>query len=143
MGIFGKRDRREEAAEYPIAITLEDLVRLIGRDLGDGNVQAVFARCQLVELPSAGRYGLEGNPRTFTNRDAGVEVACDELTIVTTLFLHSDGHQGYAGYRGPLVAGVTFNDTRASIRAALGPPDAFGEPTNFQYPGETGPWISG
>lgn len=139
MGIFSKKDRREAADEQPTAITLDDLLSLIGWDLGDGNLQSVFERYRLVALPSEDKYGLDDR-RTFTNPHVGVEVACDELMTLTTLFLHSDGHQGFAGYRGSLIDDVTFNDTRASMRTRLGPPVAARESTDSDHLGSIGPW---
>ena len=59
---------------------------------------------------------------------------------MSAIFLHGDGHEGYVGYSGPIVADVTFNDTRASARAILGMPSASREATNSSSLGIVGAW---
>lgn len=55
-------------------------------------------------------------------KQAGVSLALDQEGRVETIFLHSQGHEGYAEYRAALPHGLSFDDDHQDVVARLGKP---------------------
>jgi hypothetical protein len=111
-----------------------DLTQLLGRTVLEARVQQICREYGLI--PRSGGPGLS---RSYLAREAGVEIAADAHGVVTTVFLHFHGDDGFASYRGTIPGGGTAT-TRASLWAALGRPDVSGDPYRERFLGDFGPW---
>ena len=61
MGVFGKKESRKKTGEDSIIFSLDDLVNMIGWDLGDSRVQAIIQRHRLAEMLANNAYSLESS----------------------------------------------------------------------------------
>ena len=66
-------------------------------------------------------------------------VTADAPGLDTRFLLSQHGDDGFASYRGTIPGGGTAT-TRASMWAALGRPDASGDPYRERFLGDFGPW---
>ena len=112
-----------------------DLAQLLGRTVLEARVQQICGEYGLI--PRSGGWGLS---RSYLAREAGVEIAADGHGVVTAVFLHFHGDDGFASYRGEIPGGGGSASTRASLWAALGRPDASGDPYRERFLGDFGPW---
>jgi hypothetical protein len=122
-----------DSQRLPVVRT--DLAQLLGRTVLEVRVQQICREYGLVPRP-----GGSGLSRSYLARDAGVEIAADAHGMVTTVFLHFHGDDGFASYRGEIPGGGGSATTRASLWAALGRPDTSGDPYRERFLGDFGPW---
>jgi hypothetical protein len=115
-----------------------DLAQLLGRTVLEARVQQICREYGLI--PRSGGPGGSGLSRSYLAREAGVEIAADGHGMVTAVFLHFHGDDGFASYRGEIPGGGGTAATRASLWAALGRPDASGDPYRERFLGDFGPW---
>lgn len=109
---------------------------LLGRSVLDARTQQAFREYGL--LP---RFGpAAGLSRCYLARDTGLEIAADGHGVVTTVFLHFYGDDGFASYRGEISGGGGTVPRRAALWAALGRPAESGEAYRERYLGDFGPW---
>ena len=113
-----------------------DLTVLLGRSVLSAATQQICREYGLAPHPAEGA----GLTRTHLARDAGVELAADAHGIVTAVFLHCHGDDGFAPFTGDLPAGAGADPRRAAMWAALGRPDVSGDPYRDRYLGDFGPW---
>jgi hypothetical protein len=113
---------------------MDDVVDVLGRLKDDDLVRAVFEHYGLKHVPAADL----GTRKGYENPREGIELAAEE-GIVTSVHLHSAGHDGHEQFRGPLPRGITFEDTRSTARARLGKPSSSGEPRQ-DYLGKISAW---
>lgn len=59
--------------------------------------------------------------------DIGLSLILPDCETVGEIQLHSQGHEGFKGFPWPMPAGVTFDMSRADVRALLGKPEQSGE----------------
>ena len=112
-----------------------DLAQLLGRTVLQARVQQICREYGLIPRP-----GGSGLSRSYLAREAGVEIAADGHGMVTTVFLHFHGDDGFASYQGEIPGGGGSAATRASLWAALGRPDTSGDPYRERFLGDFGPW---
>jgi hypothetical protein len=60
-------------------------------------------------------------------KGAGISFALTRDQKVQTVFLYSEGYEGFSAYAGTLPAGLSLASSRADVRAALGVPVMSGE----------------
>jgi hypothetical protein len=63
---------------------------------------------------------IMGESSYLNARAAGISFALTKDHSVQAVFLYADGVEGFAHYADPLPAGLSFNSSRADVRAALG-----------------------
>jgi hypothetical protein len=115
-----------------------DLTELLGRSVLAARTQQICRDHGLI--PRSGTASGSGLSRSYLARDTGVEVAADAYGVVTTVFLHFDGDDGFASYRGELPGGGGVVPRRTHLWAQLGRPGESGEPYGDGLLGGYGPW---
>ncbi|WP_103335720.1 hypothetical protein [Amycolatopsis sp. CA-126428] len=113
---------------------MDDVVDALGRMKNDDLVQSLFKHYGLKHCPAADL----GTRKGYENPQEGIELTVDD-GIVTSVHLHSAGHDGHEEFRGPLPRGITFGDTRSTARARFGKPSSSGEPKQHRM-GKTSAW---
>lgn len=115
-----------------------DLTELLGRTVLEARVQQVCREYGLI--PRSGPSVGSGLSRAYLSRGAGVELAADAHGVVTTVFLHFHGDDGFSSFQGEIPGGGGTVPRRAHLRAALGHPDERGDPYRDRFLGDYGPW---
>jgi hypothetical protein len=83
----------------------------------------------------------EGDIRIYAEAPrGGVSFVAHADGLVSTIQLHSDGHEGYDGYQGTMPAGLRFSDDRRAVRGRLGEPSGSGEPRSVPGLGPMPAW---
>jgi hypothetical protein len=72
----------------------------------------------------------------------GISLVLADNVSVSTIQLHSEGHENYSGYSGTLPDGISFSMGRERLRALLGEPSRSGEETVLPILGKKPPWDS-
>lgn len=68
-------------------------------------------------------------PRYYLSAESeGIQIQHSESGRVQVIFLYGEGESGFSQYRGPLIAGLTFNSSSSEIRKALGEPKFYAPP---------------
>ena len=115
-----------------------ELTALLGRTVLEARTQQICREYGLI--PRSGATAGSGLSRSYLARDAGVEIAADTHGVVTTVFLHFHGDDGFASYRGVIPGGAGSVPRRASLWSELGRPGESGDPSREKFLGEYGPW---
>jgi hypothetical protein len=107
----------------------DKLASLLGRSENDPEVKNFFGR-QMSNIERDEFYGLlefkpDGVDVVF--KEAPWVVPSEKVTDPKELYLaafhlHSDGHEGFLGYRGKLPNGLVFSDREAEILRKMGQP---------------------
>jgi hypothetical protein len=73
--------------------------------------------------------GIEimGESPYINAKGAGISFALTQERRIKTVFLYSQGFEGFSAYAGALPLGLTLNSSRAEVRAAMGDPAMSGE----------------
>jgi hypothetical protein len=134
-----------DIAEPPPALTREtrparrtDLTALLGRTVLEARVQQICREYGLI--PRSGAAVGSGLSRSYLARAAGVEIAADTHGVITTVFLHFHGDDGFASYSGEIPGGAGSVPRRPHLWAMLGRPDDQGAPYRDRFLGDYGPW---
>ncbi|GID96282.1 hypothetical protein ACFQFC_39150 [Amorphoplanes digitatis] len=114
-----------------------DLTVLLGRTVLEARVQQVCREYGLIPRSGAAGSGLS---RSYLARAAGVELAADAHGVITTVFLHFHGDDGFTSYSGEIPGGAGSVARRAHLWAMLGRPDEQGAPYRDRFLGDYGPW---
>lgn len=88
----------------------------------------MLSRCQSVRKPGD---DITKSPYV----QAGIETKIRLGGVIEAIFLYSEGHHGYVGFRGTLHRQVTFTHTRQMMWADLGEPK-----TSREQDGSYGAW---
>lgn len=115
-----------------------ELVELLGRTVLEAGTQQICRQYGLI--PRTGVPTGSGLSRSYLARDAGVEIAADTHGVVTTVFLHFHGDDGFVSYRGEIPGGGGVIPRRAALWAQLGRPGESGDPHRVPFLGDYGPW---
>jgi hypothetical protein len=115
-----------------------DLSQLLGGTVLEARVQRICQEYGLV--PPDGRPGGFGLSRSYLARSAGVEIKANTHGMVTAVFLHFHGDDGFESYEGEIPGCGGTAATRASLWAELGHPAESGDPYRERFLGEFGPW---
>ena len=126
----------QPVAPRPVGRT--DLTLLLGRTVLEARVQQICQEYGLI--PRSGAAVGSGLSRSYLSRDAGVELAADAHGLVTTVFLHFHGDDGFTSYQGEIPGGAGSIPRRTQLWAALGHPDEQGDPYRDRFLGDYGPW---
>jgi hypothetical protein len=131
---YGSKGASNSGAHLPSAAPEQaELTELLGRSVLEARTQRICRAYGLV--PRSG-----GLSRCYLARSAGLELAADSSGVVTTVFLHFDGDDGFTPYHGEIPGGGGSVPRRAGLWAALGRPDQSGEPRQDPLLGDYGPW---
>jgi hypothetical protein len=122
----------------PRPVGRTDLTMLLGRTVLEARVQQICAEYGL--LPRSGAAVGSGLSRSYLSRDAGVELAADAHGVVTAVFLHFHGDDGFASFQGEIPGGAGSVPRRTHLWAMLGHPDEQGDPYRDRFLGDYGPW---
>jgi hypothetical protein len=120
------------AAPRPVGRT--DLTMLLGRTVLEVRVQQVCKEYGL--LPRSGEAVGSGLSRSYLSRESGVELAADPHGMVTTIFLHFHGDDGFTPFQGEIPGGAGSVPRRTHLWAMLGHPDDHGD----RMRGDHGAW---
>jgi hypothetical protein len=127
---YGTKRANADPVDLPRAkpVGRTDLALLLGRTVLEARVQQVCKEYALV--PRSGDAVGSGLSRAYLSREAGVELAADPRGMVTTVFLHFDGDDGFNPFQGEIPGGAGRVPRRTHLWAMLGRPDEQGD----------GPW---
>lgn len=121
--------------------TMDELLGILGKLISKSSVQKVLEPFELVdETDEDLEEEVAVGARSLVDRKRGVEIEQDNVGSIKTIFLHSDAHESFAGYQGPLVGGLTFASGREAVRAALGQPSKSKEAFVEDSLGPQGAW---
>ncbi len=70
---------------------------------------------------------IMGESPYINAKDAGISFALTRKHLVETVFLYSEGFEGFSAYTGALPMGLSFANSRTEVRTALGEPVRSGE----------------
>ncbi|OJF13560.1 hypothetical protein [Couchioplanes caeruleus] len=115
-----------------------DLTLVLGHSVLEDRVQQICREYGLVS-PSGVTMGAALS-RSYLARESGVELAADAHGMVTTVFLHFHGDDGFIAYRGEIPGGAGTIPQRTALWERLGRPDEMGEPYHDRFLGDYGPW---
>ena len=121
----------------PRPVGRSDLTLLLGRTVLEARVQQICQEYGLI--PRSGSVG-SGLSRAYLARDAGVELAADAHGMITTVFLHFHGDDGFTSFAGEIPGGAGSVPRRSHLWAMLGHPGEQGEGYHDRYLGDYGPW---
>jgi hypothetical protein len=124
------------AAPRPVGRT--ELTMLLGRTVLEARVQQVCKEYGL--LPRSGEAVGSGLSRSYLSRESGVELAADAQGMVTTVFLHFRGDDGFTPFQGEIPGGAGSVPRRTHLWAMLGHPDVRGDPYRNRFQDDCGPW---
>ncbi|MEU7906803.1 hypothetical protein [Actinoplanes sp. NPDC049118] len=130
--------RRAQGSPEPPVPTRTDLTVLLGRTVLEARVQQICQEYGLI--PRSGAAVGSGLSRSYLARAAGVEIAADTHGVITTVFLHFHGDDGFTSYSGEIPGGAGSVPRRAHLWAMLGRPDEQGLPYRDRFLGDYGPW---
>ena len=125
----------------PDSGTRADLTELLGRTVLEARTQQICREYGLI--PRSGATAGSGLSRSYLARDAGVEIAADTHGVVTTVFLHFHGDDGFTSYQGEIPGGAGSVARRAHLWAMLGSPDEQGGPYRTASWATTAPGTGG
>ena len=79
-----------------------------------------------LEIVMKGRFSdsLAANPTV--KRQVGIEFSSKHHCLITSIFLHSEGDDGFREYAGELPGGLAFADPRIAVESKLGKADKSG-----------------
>jgi hypothetical protein len=111
-----------------------DLTGLLGRTVLEARVQQACREWGLVP------YAGTGLSRSYLARDAGVELAADPQGVVTTVFLHFQGDDGFHPFTGEIPGTGAAINRRTQLWATLGRPWESVDPFLGDY-GPSDTWL--
>jgi len=99
-----------------------DLAKMLGMKLDDvvesAFVTSLNARLIMTEIEDRAYLRMP---------DAGIDFSADiKDRMARSIFLHTDGDEGYRGYPRALPEGLSFSDSRQAVRVRLGKPSDSG-----------------
>ena len=115
-----------------------ELPELLGRTVLEARTQQICREYGLI--PRTGVSAGSGLSRSYLAKDAGVEIAADTHGMVTAVFLHFHGDDGFVSFRGEIPGGGGVTPRRAALWAQLGRPGESGDPHRVPFLGDYGPW---
>ncbi|GGQ81879.1 hypothetical protein [Couchioplanes azureus] len=115
-----------------------DLARLLGHSVLEAGVQEICRKYGLI--PHSGASMSSALSRSYLARESGVELAADAHGVVTTVFLHFHGDDGFRSYRGEIPGGAGTDPRRTALWERLGRPVEMGDPYHDRFLGDYGPW---
>ncbi|MEV6599603.1 hypothetical protein AB0M36_22510 [Actinoplanes sp. NPDC051346] len=126
------------AAPPPTPAPRPDLTQLLGHTVLEARVQEICQEYGL--MPQPGTAAGSSLSRSYLARESGVELAADAHGLVTTVFLHFHGDDGFTSYRGEIPGGAGSVPRRTVLWERLGRPEEMGEPYHDRFLGDYGPW---
>lgn len=102
---------------------MNELLGILGKLISKPSVEKVLESYDLVDetdedLPEEAAVGA----RSVVDRTRGIEIELDDIGAIKTIFLHSDLHESFSGFQGPLIGELSFTSDRAAVRDELGKP---------------------
>ncbi|MDP6466654.1 MAG: hypothetical protein QF918_02885 [Pirellulaceae bacterium] len=111
---------------------MEELLGILGKLVSVSSVKNVLEPFDLIdETDDDPEEEAPIGSRSWVDRERGIEIEQDNVGAIKTIFLHSDAHESFSGFKGPLIGSLSFASSRDAVRAELGEPtrskDAFVE----------------
>jgi hypothetical protein len=111
---------------------MDELLAILGKLVSASSVKRVLSSFDLVdESDDDLEEEMAIGSRSWVDRARGIEIEQDNVGAIKAIFLHSDSHQSFSGFQGPLIGELSFVSSREAVRTALGEPtrskDAFVE----------------
>jgi hypothetical protein len=128
------RPRAEVRPPIVVQPARSDLTRLLGRTVLEARVQQTCREWGLV--PYQGR----GLSRSYLAREVGVELAADAQGVVTAIFLHYDGDDGFRPFTSEVPGAGAAIGRRTQLWATLGRPWESVDPFLGDY-GPSDTWL--
>ena len=127
---------------------MQHLVRILGQSVASDSVRSTLSLYSPLVAEVQDLAPEEGMQKDFylSNAEAGICIKHEESGEITTVFLYSEGYEGYSRFQGDLGHGLSFSSVPESARRALGPPSfyreessigglgAYGELMRYDYP---------
>lgn len=100
------------------------LIELLGRNVASPEAKAELARYPALrhEIEELGPDEGELTARYLVSEGDGLRIKVSEEGEIVTIFLMSEGKEGFSQFSGELPAGLTFASTAADTLKALGAP---------------------
>lgn len=95
------------------------LVELLGKSLEDATLKGFMF--ELKETPEIANYALIDKRTYYSYKRNGIAFLFMEKKL-DTIFLYSEGHEGFNQYRGSIYNRIVLSDDREAIRGKLGNP---------------------
>jgi len=110
---------------------MEELLGILGKLASTASVKKALKPFDLIDETADDLDEGEFGSHSLVDRTRGIEIEQDNVGSIKTIFLHSDSHESFTGYQGPLRGALTFSSSREAVREELGEPtkskDAFVE----------------
>ena len=110
---------------------MDDLLGILGKLVSASSVSKVLEPFDLIDEADDDLEEGEFSTHSLVDRTRGIEIEQDNVGAIKTIFLHSDSHESFSGYQGPLIGQLSFASSREAVRDELGEPtkakDAFVE----------------
>ena len=127
---------------------MQTLVQILGQLVASDSVKSVLSSFSPLVAEVHDLAPDEGLPKDFylLNPQAGICIKHEESGEISTIFLHSEGHEGYSQFQGGLGHGLNFSSSPDAVRSALGSPSfsreeshvadlgTYGEILRYDYP---------
>lgn len=106
---------------------MQNLVRILGQPVESESVRSSLSGYSAFVAEEQDLAPDEGMPRDFylLNVAAGICIEHEATGEITTVFLFSEGHEGYSQYAGDLGNGLSFSSGQDALRRALGAPSFY------------------
>ncbi len=130
-------------------LIMDDLVAIVGQSISSALAQAVVHRFGSRSTDEQQkdffrdlerRQDVELTEHYWSNVDQGILIRHNPEGRIDTLFVYLVAEEGYAPFRGKLVAGLDASASRAEVRSELGVPSRFGEAFKDSILGPQGAW---
>ncbi len=111
---------------------MDELLAILGKLVSASSVKKVLDSFDLVD-ESADDMDEDTaiGSCSWVDRARGIEIEQDNVGAIKAIFLHSNSHESFSGFTGPLVGELSFDSSRQAVQAELGEPtkskDAFVE----------------
>lgn len=119
---------------------MHTLVQIVGQSVASDSARSALSLYSPLVVEVQDLAPDEGLPKDFylSNNQAGICIKHEEDGEITTIFLHSEGHEGYSGFQGDLGHGLSFSSSPEAVRNALGSPAFYREGGSISGLGEYG-----
>ena len=101
-----------------------EIITILGRDINGNDVRDFLTAIQ--EAPEV-TPDEEMGRTYYTFPQSGLALEVDDADEVTTVFLYSEGYEGYRQFRGVMPRSLSWGDSREAVRGRLGQPSLSGD----------------
>jgi hypothetical protein len=99
------------------------LISLLGKSVNNADIKNFMLK--LNEKPEINNFEMIDGTIYYSFKKSGISFLFKKDKL-DTIFLYSEGHEGFKQYKGTIPAGVNFSDNRATANKKLGLPSQSG-----------------